>query len=116
MLDPKNISALLLKLVVDRDRRANLKGISLPQRNALVTMLGGAAEKRISAQYACWIVPEAGERFGIEYKTMRALAAEGLVSLCLDGCARLSSRGQWYAMTAAADEADRLIAIFGQDA
>lgn len=107
MFDPQAITRVL-GAYIDRTKRAGLTGVSAAQRHALVTLLGGPAKRMPSIG---WIVRCAGPRFAIENTTMRFLFAAGLVDHGRDGLARLTTRGKWYAMTAAADEADRLMAV-----
>ena len=107
MFDPQAISRVFGSCI-DPTKRAKLVGISAAQRHALVTLLGGPAKRMPSMG---WVVECAGPRFAIENTTLWVLVSEGLVSLGANGTARLTTRGKWYAMTAAADEADRLMAV-----
>lgn len=107
MFDPAAISRVLGEYT-DRTKRARLVGVSAAQRRALVTMLGGPA---IHMAAQGWVVECAGQRFAIENTTLRVLISEGLVTIGNSGRAWLTTRGKWYAMTAAADEADRLTAV-----
>ena len=107
MLDPSNIPAFLQEIsqAIPSDKRANIKALTKAQRNALVTLLGGPAERIGSFGW----LNSAGPRFSIEHATIRSLVADRLVVVSEgDALARLTIRGRWYAMTAAGDEADRL--------
>lgn len=101
MFDPAHIAT----------QRARLNKVSAAQRYALVTLLGSPAQRLVSGECIGW-VNDAGPRFRVDNTTMRALVSEGLAVVCGDGLARLTKRGRWYAMSSAADEADKLMAAF----
>lgn len=104
MLDPVQLANAIGE-VIDPSKRARLPGFSMPQRNALVTLLGGPAHQ---LGHMGWL-NDAGMRFMIDRSTMRSLVVRGLVSIGkTKRLAQLTERGRWYGLSAAADEADRL--------
>lgn len=110
MFDP-NQSAKLRDEEPEEPLLANLCKVSLAQRSALVSLLGGTAIRNARTG-GKWIVPALGISWAIEHRTIRALADDELVVLGANGV-RLTKRGIWYARTAAYREADILSEMEG---
>lgn len=88
----------------ERERiRASIGRLTKAQREALVSLLGGAATF-FPRNLGRWIVPCLGQSWAIAQETIDILRREGLVAV--DTQARLTPRGKWYAITAACREAD----------
>ena len=104
MFDPSH-SVRLRDEVPDEPLLANLTNITQRQRTALVTLLGRPAIRCVRKR-GFWFVPDLGMGWAIRDSTLEVLERDGLVVIG-ERRAKLTTKGLWYARTAAYREADQ---------
>ena len=100
-------SSLVLHLLAPDEPRAPVSILTLAQRTALVACLNGG---RLYKQRGVWTPSLAGPcNKGIAGVTVADLSRDGMLSLTIQGrhaSAQLTTRGSWFARTAAAEKAE----------
>ena len=100
-------SSLVLHPLAPDEPRAPVSILTLAQRTALVTCLNGG---RLYKQRGVWTPSLAGPcNKGIAGVTVADLSRDGMLSLTIQGrhaSAQLTTRGSWFARTAAAEKAE----------
>ena len=101
-------SPLVLHPLAPDEPRAPVSILTLAQRTALVTCLNGGG--RLYKQRGVWTPLLAGPcDKGIAGVTVADLSRDGMLSLTIQGrhaSAQLTTRGSWFARTAAAEKAE----------
>jgi hypothetical protein len=114
MFDPQLLIDFLAQNPPETRARTSQMRLSMAQSDALWVMLGGPARQiQKGRPSSFWtVIDPPDDRLSIDPRAVSVLVKRELAEISgNDGMARLTKRGRWYARSAAADKADRLMAF-----